>query len=90
MIKGFAVLLLVLASMTPALADDAAADFSVASNPNGVWPIIRVTGSAGRYLIAAALAAALESHAGTPAKSPLATGRSRSTPQAVLSATTAR
>ena len=37
MTKGFAVLLLVLATMTPALADDAAADFSVASNPNGVW-----------------------------------------------------
>jgi len=37
MTKGFGILLLVLASVTPALADDAAADFSVASNPNGVW-----------------------------------------------------
>jgi hypothetical protein len=39
--KGFAVLLLVLASMTPALAAtvqyDAATDFSVAANPNGPW-----------------------------------------------------
>jgi hypothetical protein len=41
MTKGFAVLLLVLASMTPALANtiqyDAVTDFSVAGNPNGQW-----------------------------------------------------
>jgi hypothetical protein len=36
MIKGFAVLLLVLASLALALAD-AVSDFGVGSNPIGVW-----------------------------------------------------
>jgi hypothetical protein len=39
MIKGFAVLLLVLASITPAFAD-AVSDFGVGSNPNGLWTYI--------------------------------------------------
>jgi PEP-CTERM motif len=48
MSKGFAVLLLVLASATPALAGtvqyDAVTDFSVAANPNGPWSYL-VNGS---------------------------------------------